>query len=209
MMFIEYGYNIKNPIPVDTLLKQLRVSRTEKSKSPHTVKPKKYQQDSHGQETGSRDTRSPEDAYQEIERIDQDKPVLHAKQIMSSPVVCLNTEMSIADALVLFKNQTYRHMPVLTKDNELTGIVSDRDLLQYSSMLSETRNNLSNPINNIMSTPVLTASIETDVRYIAKLFVLEHIGAMPVMSEGKLTGIITRSDIMRAVMHHFNMELWV
>ncbi len=59
-----------------------------------------------------------------------------------------------------------------------------------------------------MTPRVLTASVDTDVRYIARLFAEQHIGAMPVAKEGELKGIITRSDLLGAVMRHYGLELW-
>ena len=208
-MFIEYGYNIQNPIPVKKLLEQLVVTKAEKSNTSRTVNPKRFYEDDSEKGADSRFSKAKKDAYQAIEQIEQDSPVLHARQIMSSPVSCLNTDMSISDALILFRKQTYRHMPVLTSEKKLTGMVSDRDVLHFTSRLSEADRYITAPVTELMKSPVLTASIETDVRYIAKLFVLEHIGAMPVMSDGQMTGIITRTDVMRAVMQHFNLELWV
>ena len=60
-----------------------------------------------------------------------------------------------------------------------------------------------------MKPRVLTANIETDVRHIVRLFIEQHIGAMPVMKAGVLEGIVTRSDVLRAVVRHFSLELWV
>jgi len=60
-----------------------------------------------------------------------------------------------------------------------------------------------------MTPEVLTASTDTDIRYIARLFVERRIGAMPIVRNNKLAGIITRSDILSAVMRHFNLEIWV
>ena len=209
MMFIEYGYNLQNPVPAKKLLEQLVVTKAEKSTASRSVNLKRSRENDNKQETDPRYSRSMREDYLAIEQVDQDTPVLHAKQIMSSPVACLNTEMSISDALTLFKKQTYRHMPVLTNEDRLIGIVSDRDILHYTSKLSGSAINITDTIRMLMNSPVLTASIETDVRYITKLFVLEHIGAMPVMSDDQLIGIITRTDVMRAVMQHFNLELWI
>lgn len=58
-----------------------------------------------------------------------------------------------------------------------------------------------------MAPQVLTASIDTDVRHIARLFVEQHIGAMPIVKEEKLKGMITRSDVLGTVMRHYALEL--
>ena len=63
-------------------------------------------------------------------------------------------------------------------------------------------------IEQLMTQPVLAANVDTDVRYIARLFVERRIGAMPVAKEGQLMGIVTRSDVLGAVMRHYTLELW-
>jgi len=59
-----------------------------------------------------------------------------------------------------------------------------------------------------MKFPVLTASRDTDVRYIARLFVEQRVGALPIVSDGELQGIIAHGDVLSAVMRHFVLELW-
>ncbi len=60
-----------------------------------------------------------------------------------------------------------------------------------------------------MKDHVLSASADTDARYIARLFVEQRIGALPMMNDQqRLAGMITRSDILKAVMIHFDLSLW-
>lgn len=59
-----------------------------------------------------------------------------------------------------------------------------------------------------MTPRVLTASVDIGVRCIARLFVEQHIGAMPVVEAGQLKGMIIRSDVPGAVMGHYTVELW-
>jgi len=56
-------------------------------------------------------------------------------------------------------------------------------------------------IESIMISPVLSAGLNTDARHIARLFVEQRIGAMPVADQGQLLGIITRSDILNHGMY--------
>jgi len=70
------------------------------------------------------------------------------------------------------------------------------------------RHNLNEHVEATMKTPVLTASQDTDVRHIARLFVSQRVGAMPIVSDGQVKGIITRNDILQAVMSNFLLELW-
>lgn len=213
-MFIEYGLNIQNPIPVKELFDRLAVSKTERTAALRGANPRLYHDHESDHENGPGYSRTASHTYQAIEQMEQEKPALHAQQIMTSPVTCLNIEMNIAETLNLFRQHKYRHMPVITDEGRLTGMVSDRDILHYTSGMSDTYevqadHDTTDPVSKIMSSPVLTAHTETDVRYIARLFVGQHIGAMPIMANGQLAGIISRTDIMRAVMQNFVLELWI
>lgn len=117
------------------------------------------------------------DAYQGIEKLVEDKPAIFAHQIMQKHIVTLTPEMEIENALTLFQKQSYRHLPVVLTGGLVTGMISDRDILNYLSGLNET--NRKNPlqVEHIMTSPVITANQQTDIRHIARLFVKQHIGA--------------------------------
>ena len=152
-------------------------------------------------------------AYRAIEQLAKNPSVLLAEQVMTSPVVILTPEASITEALSQFQKNAFRHIPVVTSAGRLVGIISDRDILRYLAGLSESYqqqvpHTRDARVEQLMTPQVLTASADTDVRYIARLFVEQHIGAMPIVKEGKLKGIITRSDVLGTVMRHYALELW-
>ena len=139
---------------------------------------------------------------------------MFVRDCMSSPVVTVTPEMTLNEAVRLFQKSQFRHLPVISETGMLVGMVSDRDVLHYVSGLGEdyqptVPHNLNDHVERVMKTPVLTASQDTDVRHIARLFVSQHVGAMPIVREGALKGIITRNDILKAVMSNFIVELWV
>ena len=152
--------------------------------------------------------------YHDINHLPQGNPILIASQIMSSSVTTLKPENSIVNAIKLFKEKNLRHIPIVTDSERVVGILSDRDVLHYISGLTDdyrktkSRIKSHDEIKQIMKFEVLTASTDTDVRYIARLFVEQRIGAMPIVQEGNLVGIITRSDILNSVMRNFILELW-
>lgn len=148
------------------------------------------------------------DAYQEIEKLEDNKPALFAHQIMQKHVLTLTPYMKIEQALTLFQKYAYRHLPVVFAGGQVTGMISDRDILYYLAGLNETNRKSPIQIEQLMTSPVITAIQQTDIRYIARLFVEQHIGAIPIVDDGALKGIITRSDILNAVVHHYELELW-
>ncbi len=153
------------------------------------------------------------DNYQVINQLPKNEKAIFAEQIMSPSVITLPLNEKISNALKIFKNRSFRHLPIVTSDNRLAGIISDRDVLYYLSAISNAKRKqtsllVNDEVSKVMKSRVLTASHDTDVRYIARLFVEQHVGAMPIVSNKNLIGIVTRSDILRAVMRHFVFELW-
>jgi len=152
-------------------------------------------------------------AYKESVKIRNDRePILHAYTIMKSPVLTLDPDMPIADAWNLLKEKEVSHMPVLSKEKKIIGIMSDRDLLKCLCIVDCNENNIADKtVVDIMTKKVITSSRVTDIRRIAKVMFENHIGTMPVVAEpsGDLIGIITRSDILYALVHYPPLSLWV
>jgi acetoin utilization protein AcuB len=135
---------------------------------------------------------------------------------MTSPVLSLEAEASVAQAWAFIRQRRFRHVPVLDHSQKLVGILSDRDLLCEAAGLgtahspSKPVEDASRLIGEIMTTRVLTASPDTEIRQIARVLFDNHIGTMPIVDEGEyLIGLITRSDILRALIQHAPLDLWV
>ena len=127
---------------------------------------------------------------------------LTASQIMSSPVQTLPTQASMATAQALFRERRFRHVPVLDHDR-LVGIVSDRDLVRQDHAELRT-------VAEVMATGVISAQPHTLIRQVAQMLLQERIGSMPIVSEeARLVGIVTRSDVLRAVVHYLPVDRWV
>ncbi len=153
------------------------------------------------------------DNYETIGALPQAHEVVVAEQVMSSPVVVLSSDAVVADALLLFREREIRHLPIISAQGALVGMVSEREILHHLGGVSgryqrQAQRGWDESMGALMRSPVLTASPDTDVRYIARLFVERRIGALPIVTHGELKGIIVRSDILKAVMRYFVLELW-
>lgn len=84
---------------------------------------------------------------------------------------------------------------VVMKGNRLVGILTERDILKR--VLGESRNPEKTKVSEIMTTPVITASPTTNLEEAAKLMFEKNVKKLPVMSEGKLVGLITLTDLAR------------
>ena len=85
----------------------------------------------------------------------------------------------------------FRRLPVVS-DGKLVGIVSDRDLREHRGHLEQVK------INGIMSESPVTVTAVTTIEEAAQIMLERRIGGLPVVADGRLVGMITTSDIMRA-----------
>jgi len=202
MTFYVEGRTRHELMPIEKLFNERRVEKTHEVDSSHPVENKEVHL------TNNSNTQRIKSTYQQIEHFLPETQVVFAEQIMSSPVVALAPDSSVNQAFKLFHKHQFRHVPVTTRDKKLQGIISDRDILRIlGNHAGSDQEKIK--ISEVMITEVLTASRKTDVRYITRLFVENRIGSMPVMEDRKLVGMITRSDILKAVLNHYELELWV
>ncbi len=209
MTFYIDGPNAHELMPLDKVFKK-RVVEEAGAITPERAIDEDEHRD-HAEKQGHR--RSVAEAYQSIESLPQAPEIVVAEQVMNSPVVTLSPDAVVADALALFQSKQIRHLPVESSEGLLVGMVSERDVLRHLSGVTENYqqqalHSRNEKISVLMQSPVLTASVDTDVRYIARLFVEQRVGALPIVTDGELKGIIARSDVLSAVMRHFVLELW-
>lgn len=207
--FKVYGLSDQELMRLDRMFRRRIIEKTDAITAMHPIDEMEHHDPSeqHGRQHLA------EQAYRAVEQLPNSPSVLLAEQVMTSPVVTLTPETVITEALRKFQAHAFRHVPVVTSAGRLVGIVSDRDILRYLAGLTENYQQQAPHtsdarVEQLMTPRVLTASIDTDVRYIARLFVEQHIGAMPIANDGELKGIITRSDVLGAVMRHYRLELW-
>ena len=123
---------------------------------------------------------------------------------MSSPVITVQTDMPMPDALRLMHQERVRRFPVLNKRSKLAGIVSERDLLHASpsdaSSLSiwEINYLLSKIlVKEIMTRDVITITEDTPLEDAARIMADNKIGGLPIIRHGDLVGIITETDLFK------------
>lgn len=122
------------------------------------------------------------------------------KDIMTKQVVAIGPDMPIGDANALMEQRNIRHFPIM-EQGRLVGIISDRDIRLVGSAHPKAPQGvkLSDSVRRIMVTNVITAHPLEPIEEAAKVLQSEKIGAMPVMAEGELVGIVTAIDFLEAL----------
>lgn len=131
--------------------------------------------------------------------------VLRADELMASPVVSIRPDQTLGEALRLQRTRRLRHLPVVGLDGALVGILSDRDLLAAHAGPGSIE-----PVAAHMASPVLSAAPDARLVDIARVLLAARVGCLPIVNEdGALVGILTRSDILRALVHELPVDLRV
>ncbi len=129
---------------------------------------------------------------------------MNVETIATKDVVTVRESDSMLSASRLIKQNGIRHLPGLDDRERLVGVVTDRDIRQASAseaisleahelvyLLSQIR------VENIMTKNAVTVSRETEVPSAAKQMIDYKIGCLPVVGDGQLVGIVTRTDFLK------------
>lgn len=121
------------------------------------------------------------------------------EEIMNTAVPTLTPSDTIKDAIQLLREKKIRHLPVVNEEREVVGVVTDRDLKEATpSSLQEMTDSeiLDSPIAEIMTRNPITGHPLDFVEETASIFYDNRIGCLPIVSQGKLVGMITESDLL-------------
>jgi CBS domain-containing protein len=112
---------------------------------------------------------------------------------MTSNPSCLSPDDNLTTAIARMEVGDFRSVPVVV-NGELVGIVSDRDIRGYRHEPDTTK------IGAIMSKNPICISPDDSVNEAVRTILSCKIGGLPVIKEHNLVGIITTTDILKAVL---------
>lgn len=129
------------------------------------------------------------------------------KEIMTKQVVAIAPDTPIRDVQLLMEQRNIRHFPILDQagsdgaQDRLVGIISDRDVRLVGADHPKAPEGVTSgdPVEALMVFPVLTADPDDPIEETAKVLRQHKIGAMPVMDDGHLVGIVTAIDMLDAL----------
>ncbi|TVQ42215.1 MAG: CBS domain-containing protein [Gloeocapsa sp. DLM2.Bin57] len=123
-----------------------------------------------------------------------------AREIMSSPVRTILPETTIEQAERILFRYGHSGLFVVDSERELVGIISRRDLdLALHHGFSHA------PVKGYMTRNLKTITPTTSLQEIEELMVTYDVGRLPVLDQGNLIGIVTRTDVLRQL-HQNNGE---
>lgn len=111
---------------------------------------------------------------------------------MTTEVVPAQADTLISEAAYLMRAGRFRHLPVVGADGAVLGIVSERDLLgPLAAPAGDTQT-----LATLLSDEAMVVSPSTDIGEALSVLLEERFGAVPVVENGKLVGILTETDCL-------------
>lgn len=135
---------------------------------------------------------------------------MQVRDYMTADVVTANLGDGLHQTLTRMRERRIRHMPVLDEHGHLAGLVSDRDIRrpdfvdpQPDQVRPFVLDNHST-VADAMSRNVSTIGPDEPVSSVLGIFIERHYGALPVVEDGKVVGILSVIDVLRAFRDHLS-----
>ncbi|MBL6954330.1 MAG: CBS domain-containing protein [Alphaproteobacteria bacterium] len=120
------------------------------------------------------------------------------RDYMSSDLVTVSPEMDIHAAIKVLLAHQLSGVPVLDARGALVGILSKKDCLKVAFSASY-HQDWAGTVADCMNHPVDTVDEDANIVEVAELFVKKPYHRYPVIRAGRLVGIVSRHDILRAI----------
>lgn len=142
-------------------------------------------------------------------------PLTRVDAVMSHPVVTIADTFSVEQAWQVLAENRMGQAPVVASGGMLVGLITRADLMHPERMPGPDshalvwRALLMQSVVDVMWTPVPSVSADTDIRRVARVLLDSGLPGLPVVDEeGRVTGFVSRSDILRAVVADPPLDLW-
>ncbi len=121
----------------------------------------------------------------------------------SGPVVTIAPDATVRDLLALLSQHNVGAVVVSTDGEAVDGIVSERDVVRR---LHEDEAALDGAVSVIMTSDVRTCQPDTSVDELRALMTERRIRHVPVVTDGRLTGIISIGDVVKSSLDQLQFE---
>lgn len=144
---------------------------------------------------------------------------MNAREVMTTEVLTVTADTSVREIASLLLERRISAVPVVDADRRVVGIVSEGDLMRRAEAGTERSrswwrelvsdaNDLARDFvkahgrraADVMTRPVVSVAEDTSVAKVASLLESRRIKRVPVLRDGMLVGIVSRTDLLRALL---------
>ncbi len=120
-----------------------------------------------------------------------------AKDVMTRQVICIRKDTPIVEAIKLMVQNNITGVPVVEDDLTLVGMLSEQDVLRLFHTYEDERDRT---VNDFMTQPVVHFEENEPLLDVCYCLRDNSIRRVPVTSDGKVVGVISRSDILKCIL---------
>ncbi len=143
---------------------------------------------------------------------------MRVEDLMTRDPYTIDPEAPLGTAVDVMRIKEIRHLPVVDESGELVGIITDRDLRQavfapaiteHLSLRAQRRlRGIGQALEDLkvkdaMTWVVVTTHPQARVEHAALLMFERRVGCLPVVESGKLVGILTERDLLKALIQEY------
>jgi len=123
--------------------------------------------------------------------------MLEAKDIMTKQVICIKKDIPAIEAIRVMSTNNITGIPVVEDDMTLVGILSEQDVLRLFHTYEDEKNRT---VNDFMTQPAIHFEESEPLLDVCYCLRDNSIRRVPVTSNGKVVGVISRSDILKCIL---------
>jgi CBS domain-containing protein len=142
-------------------------------------------------------------------------PLILVRDIMSTGAITLREEFTVAQAWDLLAEHLLGQAPVVDESGVLVGLLTRAELMRPDRLPGAKSHALvwqallMQSVTDVMWTPVASVAPTTDIRRLARVLLDTGLPGLPVVDEqGRVTGFVSRTDILQAVVADPPLDLW-
>lgn len=148
--------------------------------------------------------------YKKMANIDTSEPVYHVKDIMTKDCIIIDNKSTILDAYNLLKDNQVSQLPVVSFAKKIVGLIDKKIILNLMMEdITNAEDILLRRIDDIYLPELITVDPVSDIRRVSKVMIDFKLDALPVVDEEDiLLGILSKTDIIKAISSLPRLQLW-
>ena len=119
-------------------------------------------------------------------------------------VITIQPDQSLKEAVVLLVQHDIGALAVVDADGKVVGMISERDIMRE---VARHGGNLRAVVGEVMTRHVVTATLHDDLKAVIATMSRLHFRHMPVLADGKLVGILSIRDVVKAQLDEYERQL--
>jgi CBS domain-containing protein len=126
----------------------------------------------------------------------KENAMFKAKTIMTTDIAFVKRQDPIYEAIRMLVEKNITGLPVVNDDMSLAGVISEKDVLKLLYDIKDKPGN----VEDFMTEDICSFDEEDSLIDIAECFINNNFRRVPITSEGKLVGILSRKDIIKYIL---------